>query len=127
RLRRDGEELGEDRLAGRVQQERALSILARAAYRAEQMTEQAARELRRVNHRHDLRLRLLRAEPPHGSLRAHPADFLGRIEIGEGACGRVPVIPLERLAALRDDAAADRVAARRISADETVAVRIPAP
>src|SRR5690606_30403285 len=67
-----------------------------------------------------------RAEPAHGSLRALAADVLRRIEIGERARGRVPVIPLERAAALRNHAAADRVAARRIAADEAVAVRVDA-
>src|SRR5690606_41634980 len=94
------------------------------AYRAEKVPEKPARELGRIDHRHDLRLRLPRAEPSHGSLRALPAAVLRRIEIGERTRGRIPVIPLERFAALRDHAAADRMAARRIAADEAVAVRV---
>src|SRR5690606_25401588 len=114
------------RLPRCAEQERRATILRRAADRADAMTEEPAGELRREDHRHGLRLDLPRAEPPQRAFRRLPADALRRLERSGLAAHRVPVVALEGAVALRDDADARRMRARRITADEAVAVRVRA-
>ena len=121
------QERRKDRLPARIEQERGAPILARAANRAHEMTEQSARQLRCEQHRRAPR----RQAAVHRAARSARSAARRPIDCGDSsACGiardRVPVVALHVVALLRDQRAAERVAGARQPGQKAMAVAVDA-
>ena len=90
------------------------------------MAEQPLRELGRIEHGHLARRQRPRVQPLHRAARGLLADLFRRLEVLGMPAHGVPIVALERVLGLREHAAAHRVRARRVRADEAVRVRVDA-
>ena len=125
---RQREPVREHPLAGRFEQERRATVLAAAADRADEVTDESARDVRRIQHRRLHRRELARAEPADGALARAAADARRRFQLAPVAHRAVPVVTLHLLAFGAEHRAADAVhrAGIRREKAERIAVRAQA-
>src|SRR3569833_2310198 len=126
RLFVDAHEGGKHLLAEAVEQKRRFAIEALAADCANELREEAARDLGDEDHRRLPRGVAPAAEPPHRALARARADLAHGLELLAVTRHRVPVIALHAVTVVGDDRATHAVARARIGADETVAVAVHA-
>ena len=124
RVLADGHPLREDPLAEAIQQEGGAAVEAPAADGAEEVADQAAGDLRGVEHGALACGDLAPAEAAHGALAGAPPHGLGRLELGRVARHRPPVVPLHGLALARDHGAAHAVARGLVAAEEAMGVAV---
>ena len=118
------QERRKDLLAGRVQQERGLAVLAGAADRADEVSEQAARHVGREGHRDLAGAEPARTEPRHSAYTCGAADGGDGFQLRRVARDGEPVVALHVIAGLCDERAADRMAAGRVAGEKAERVAV---
>src|SRR2546421_274881 len=118
------QERRKDLLAGRVQQERGLAVLAGAADRADEVSEQAARHVGREGHRDLAGAEAARTEPRHSAYTCGAADGGDGFQLRRVARDGEPVVALHVIAGLCNERAADRVAAGRVAGEKAERIAV---